>query len=94
MLNPRPIDVNGLNDGFDDALCLSLSWTEKVIQSIVEFESDMDKKPSNQGVLPIPFDNLTALMKGFNYKQEQCEHYNKQHTAPCFQFQLLQYSVL
>ena len=62
MLNPRPIDVNGLNDGFDDALCLSLSWTEKVIQSIVEFESELDKNPSNQGVLPMPVDNLSAPM--------------------------------
>jgi len=41
--NAEPQTRSGLNDGFDDALCLSLSQTEKVIQSIVEFESELDK---------------------------------------------------
>jgi len=53
---------SGLNDGFDDALCLSLSQTERVIQTILEFESELDKNTSNQVVLPIPGDNLTSPM--------------------------------
>jgi len=42
--NAEPQTSSGFSDGFDYALCLSLSQTEKVIQSIVEFKSEFDIK--------------------------------------------------